>query len=170
MTCSFEKGKTAEFNVKGYVTAFAKEGIRGKVVSREGYFASMSFLAGAVEGLADVTRTAYAPTLELTSGIATERINSGDVARQAGVSGFGKAAEMLSDYYIKRAEQYQSVIDVPTGVEVEIVFQEGVDLTTNTSFKIKPNEIGRQMGLQMGQDMSSNDNKSNVYINNNGVF
>lgn len=50
------------------------------------------------------------------------------MVKQASASGLGKAGEMLSDYYIKRAEQYQSVIDVPTGVEVEIVFQEGVDL------------------------------------------
>ena len=91
MICSFEKGKFVEFNVKGYVTSFAKEGIRGKVVSREGYFTSMAFLAGAVEGLADVAKTAYAPTLEMTSGIATETIKNSDLARQAGAGGLGKA-------------------------------------------------------------------------------
>jgi hypothetical protein len=167
MSCSFERGKVAEFNVKGYVTSFAKEGIRGKVVSREGYFTSMAFLAGAVEGLADITKTAYSPTLEVSSGIATESLNSSDVFKSAGAGGFGKAAEMLSDYYIKRAEQYQSVIDVPTGVEVEIVFQEGVDLTTNTSFRIKPNDIGRQLGSQIGQDINSINSRSNASYSNN---
>lgn len=185
MSCSFEEGRVAEFNVRGYVTSFAKEGVRGKVVSREGYFTSMAFLAGAVEGLADVTEAAYSPTMEVASGIATESVSSGDVARQAGASGFGKAAEMLSDYYIDRAEQYQSVIDVPTGVEVEIVFQEGVDLSGNPSFKTPPNEMQAITGnngpnnlnqriqevgkkVQEIKNLQSN-NGRNTY-NNNGVF
>lgn len=170
MTCSFEKGKVVEFNVKGYVTSFAKEGVRGKVVSREGYFTSMAFLAGAVEGLADITKVAYSPILEVSTDLATETIKTSDVAKQAGSSGLGKAAEMLSEYYIDRAEQYQSVIDVPTGIEVEIVFQEGIDLKTNTSFKVKQNEISKQIGTQVGQDINSYNSNSNVYINNNGVF
>jgi hypothetical protein len=155
MSCSFEKGKVAEYNVKGYVTSFAKEGVRGKIVSREGYFTSMAFLAGAVEGIANVAKSAYAPTMELSTGIATQSVNLGDATRQAGASGFGKAAEMLSDYYIKRAEQYQSVVDVPTGITVEIVFQEGVDLSKNIGFKIKPNELGKTLGTQAGQDMNT---------------
>jgi hypothetical protein len=160
MSCSFEKGKVSEYNVKGYVTSFAKEGVRGKVVSREGYFTSMAFLAGTVEGIANITKTAYSPTVDVASGIATQTLNASDVAKQAGASGMGRAAEMLSDYYIKRAEQYQSVIDVPTGVEVEIVFQEGVDLKKNISFKLEPNKIGQQVGMQMGQDMNSQINTS----------
>jgi hypothetical protein len=170
MSCSFEKGKVAEYNVKGYVTSFAKEGVRGKIVSREGYFTSMAFLAGAVEGLADITKTAYSPTLEVSSGMATESIKSSDIAKQAGASGIAKSAEMLSDYYIKRAEQYQSVVDVPTGIEVEIVFQEGVDLSKNISFKVKPNDIGRAVGIQTGQDLNANDSRSRAYVNNNGGF
>lgn len=98
MTCSFEKGKFVEFNVKGYVTSFAKEGVRGKVVSGWGYFTSMAFLAEAVEGLADVAKTAYSLTLELTSGIAIETIKSNDLARQTGASELKKTREMLSDY------------------------------------------------------------------------
>lgn len=136
MTCSFEKGKSIEFDVRGYVTSFAKEGVRGVVVSREGYFTSMAFLSGAIEGIADVTEAIYSPTLEISSGVATENISGSNVLKKAGASGLGKSAEMLSDYYIKRAEQYQSVIDVPTGIEVEIVFQQGVDLSVNKSFKI----------------------------------
>lgn len=161
MTCSFEKGRVAEYKVKGYVTSFAKEGVRGKVVSREGYFTSMAFLAGAVEGLADVTKVAYSPTLEVSTGLATENIKSSDVAKQAGSSGLSKAAEILSEYYINRAEQYQSVIDVPTGIEVEIVFQDGVDLKTSSGFKVK----------QENNILEQNDIKFNTNVyNNGGVF
>jgi conjugal transfer pilus assembly protein TraB len=33
---------------------------------------------------------------------------------------------MVSKYLIERAEQYQPVIEMPTGINVEIVFLEGV--------------------------------------------
>ncbi len=167
MICSFEKGKVTEFNVKGYVTSFAKEGVRGKVVSREGYFTSMAFLAGAVEGLADVAKTAYSPTLELQTGIATQHIKGADMAKQASASGLGKAGEMLSDYYIKRAEQYQSVIDVPTGVEVEIVFQEGIDLKKSIGFGSKI--INDEVKNNLTSTYYNNDNRLNNY-NNGGGF
>ena len=32
---------------------------------------------------------------------------------------------MVSQYLIEKAEQYQPVIEMPTGVEVEIVFLDG---------------------------------------------
>jgi conjugal transfer pilus assembly protein TraB len=32
---------------------------------------------------------------------------------------------MLADCYIKRAEQYQPVIEMPTGISIEIVFLSG---------------------------------------------
>ncbi len=40
----------------------------------------------------------------------------------------GNAAQSLADYYIKRAEQYQPVVSLYAGTEVEVVFMEGVSL------------------------------------------
>ena len=169
MTCSFEKGKILEFPVKGYVTSFGKEGVRGKVVSREGYFTSLAFISGAIEGLANVAEKVYSPTLELTTGIATESINKRDAMRQSLASGFGKSSEMLSDYYIKRAEQYQSVIDVPTGIEVEIVFTDGVEISaTSKNQKVKKNE-----NLINSQNVQNDDFMKDLeikYNNKQGVF
>lgn len=169
MTCSFEKGKILEFPVKGYVTSFGKEGVRGKVVSREGYFTSLAFISGAIEGLANVAEKVYSPTLEVSTGIATQSINKRDAMRQSLASGFGKSSEMLSDYYIKRAEQYQSVIDVPTGIEVEIVFTDGVDISaTSKNQKVKKNE-----NLINSQNVQNDDFMKDLeikYNNKQGVF
>lgn len=141
MSCSFEKGKISEFEAKGYVTSFAKEGVRGRVVSRDGYFTSLAFLSGMVEGLGDIIKTTYQPTLEVNTGIATERIKSSDVVKQAGASGIGRSAEMLSQHFIEKSNQYQSVIDLPTGIEVEIVFTDGIDLSDSRDKKTKTQEI-----------------------------
>ena len=40
--------------------------------------------------------------------------------------GAGDAADTVSRYLIERAEQYQPVVEMPTGIEVEIVFLDGV--------------------------------------------
>ena len=38
----------------------------------------------------------------------------------------GEAADTVSRYLIERAEQYQPVVEMPTGIDVEIVFLDGV--------------------------------------------
>jgi conjugal transfer pilus assembly protein TraB len=40
--------------------------------------------------------------------------------------GAGEAADTVSRYLIERAEQYQPVVEMPTGIAVEIVFLDGV--------------------------------------------
>ena len=40
--------------------------------------------------------------------------------------GVSEAGDMVSKYLIERAEQYQPVVEMPTGIDVEIVFLEGV--------------------------------------------
>ena len=46
--------------------------------------------------------------------------------------GAGEAADTVSKYLIERAEQYQPVVEMPTGIEVEIVFLDGVHVRSNT--------------------------------------
>ena len=36
------------------------------------------------------------------------------------------AADTVSKYLIERAEQYQPIVEMPTGIEVEVVFLDGV--------------------------------------------
>ena len=55
-----------------------------------------------------------------------QKLSPGEIA-QAGVGeGISTAGDQVSQYLIERAEQYQPVIEMPTGIDVEIVFLEGV--------------------------------------------
>lgn len=57
-------------------------------------------------------------------------MSAGEIG-QAGVGGgVSSAAKTLSDYYIKRAEQYHPVIPIGAGNEVTLVFQDGFQLET----------------------------------------
>ncbi|WP_404873020.1 TrbI/VirB10 family protein, partial [Klebsiella pneumoniae] len=55
-------------------------------------------------------------------------VTSGDVARAGLGGGTSQAGKTLSEYFIKRAEQYHPVIPVGAGVSVSVVFQEGFQL------------------------------------------
>ena len=53
---------------------------------------------------------------------------TGNALSSVGASGLGQAASSLSEYYINRAEQYQPVVSLYAGTEVDVVFLEGVSL------------------------------------------
>ena len=128
MTCAQPGGRFAVSEVKGFIAFAGKSGVRGRVVSREGSLVSQALLAGIVGGFgrgfsanangifasqvgSDGKREALSPTDILAGGFG---------------QGAGEAADTVSKYLIERAEQYQPVVEMPTGIEVEIVFLDGV--------------------------------------------
>ena len=128
MTCAQPGGRYAVSEVKGFIAFAGKSGVRGRVVSREGSLVSQALLAGIVGGFGrgfsanangvfagrvgeDGTRKALSPTDILAGGFG---------------QGAGEAADTTAKYLIERAEQYQPVVEMPTGIAVEIVFLDGV--------------------------------------------
>lgn len=127
MTCARDEERVIEIPVKGYITSSGKVGIRGEIVSREIDFVTKSFLAGMIggigQGLADMSQ----PSTALTStGFALTAKQSTKELAGAGLGqGISNSSSMLSNYFIKRAEQYQPVISINEGTDVTVVFQEG---------------------------------------------
>jgi conjugal transfer pilus assembly protein TraB len=134
MTCAQPGGRYAVSEVKGFISFAGKSGVRGRVVSREGSLVGQALLAGIVGGFgrgfsanangvftgqigADGKRQALSPTDIVAGGFG---------------QGAGEAADTVSKYLIERAEQYQPVVEMPTGIEVEIVFLDGVHVRSNT--------------------------------------
>ena len=64
-------------------------------------------------------------------------MNGGDIAKAGIGGGAGQAAKTLSDYYIKRAEQYHPIIPIGAGNEVTMVFQDGFQLETIAEAALK---------------------------------
>ena len=60
--------------------------------------------------------------------------------------GASKAAQTLSDYYIKRAEQYHPVIPIGAGNEVTVVFRDGFQLKTVEMALEHAEQSGRRQG------------------------
>ena len=55
-----------------------------------------------------------------------QKLGPGEILQGGLGEGVATSADTVSKYLIERAEQYQPVIEMPTGIDVEIVFLEGV--------------------------------------------
>ncbi|NNM77677.1 conjugal transfer protein TraB [Sphingomonas sp. ID1715] len=129
MTCDQPGGRVAVSEVKGFISFAGKTGVRGRVVSREGSLIGQALLAGVVGGFGrGFSANANSVFQGLTAGADGKRksLSPQEVVEGGFGQGVGEAADTVSKYLIERAEQYQPVIEMPTGIDVEIVFLDGV--------------------------------------------
>ncbi|OYW78784.1 MAG: hypothetical protein B7Z26_09190 [Asticcacaulis sp. 32-58-5] len=132
ITCPLGNNKFSVATVEGYVSQRGKAGVRGRVVERAGGLTARAAVAGTLQGLGTSLSQNMGRAvggLNATTGagglLGTEKLSGSEIAQGAAAGGVSNAASMLADYYIKRAEQYQPVIEMPTGINVEIVFLSG---------------------------------------------
>ena len=131
LTCAGEvPGTVVETEVAGFVAGLGKTGVRGPVVSREGALVEQAFFAGLVSGVGQGVATAFAPQT-IATGTNSAAVANTDL-EEIGRAGFGagasSAGRRVSDYLIRRAEQYQPVIQLQAGTAVTVVFLEGARL------------------------------------------
>ena len=130
LTCAGpEPGSVIETGVAGFIAGSGKTGVRGPVVSREGALVQKAFLAGLVSGAGQGAAQAFQPQAVATGGGAAVA-NTGlmDIGRAGLGAGAASAGQKVADYLIRRAEQYQPVIQLRSGTRVSVVFLEGARL------------------------------------------
>ena len=134
MTCAQPGGRYAVSEVKGFISFAGKSGVRGRVVSREGSLVGQALIAGIVGGFGRGFSANANSVFTQTTGADGKRqaLSPTDILAGGFGQGAGEAADTVSKYLIERAEQYQPVVEMPTGIEVEIVFLDGVHVRSNT--------------------------------------
>lgn len=124
-------GDFVETSIAGFVSGEdGKEGLRGVVVDRSGAIISRAAFASFLQGVGQsVQATLNNQTLEKLSKVGdTQSILDVDTFRNAGITGGNTALSKLADYYIKRAEQLQPVIQIQAGRTVDVIFLKSVKL------------------------------------------
>ena len=137
MTCAGdEPGTVVETEVAGFVANAGKAGVRGPVVSREGALVGKAFLAGVFSGVGQGFASAYSPQAVATGGGSAAVANTGleEIGRAGLGGGAATAGGKVADYLIRRAEQYQPVIQLRAGTPVSVVFIEGARLDGGRDF------------------------------------
>ncbi len=129
MTCDQPGGRVAVSEVKGFISFAGKSGVRGRVVSREGNLVTQALLAGIVggfgRGFSANANSVFSSSRTNPDG-SKAKLSPGDILGGGLGQGAADAADTVSKYLIERAEQYQPVVEMPTGIEVEVVFLDGV--------------------------------------------
>jgi len=134
MTCAVPEpgtgerpGAVVETEVAGFVAGSGKTGVRGPVVSREGALVEKAFLAGMISGAGQGVAQAFQPQAVATGagGAAVANTALSDIGRAGLGAGASSAGQKVADYMIRRAEQYQPVIQLQSGTKVTLVFLEG---------------------------------------------
>ena len=140
MTCAGpEPGTVVETDVAGFVAGSGKTGVRGPVVSREGALVEKAFLAGMVSGLGQGVAQAFQPQAVATgTGAAVANTGLGDIGRAGLGAGAGSAGQKVADYMIRRAEQYQPVVQLQAGTKVTLVFLEGARIDGRPTAPARP--------------------------------
>ncbi|WP_454887622.1 TrbI/VirB10 family protein [Sphingomonas oryzagri] len=128
MTCDQPGGRVAVSEVKGFISFGGKAGVRGTVVSREGSLVGQALIAGIAggfgRGFAANTNSAL-EGLQVSTDGKRQEIGAGDLVKGGLGNGVAQAGDEVSKYLIERAEQYQPVVEMPTGINVDIVFLDG---------------------------------------------
>ena len=145
MTCAGpETGTVIETKVAGFVAGGGKAGVRGPVVSREGALVEKAFLAGLVSGAGE-TAANLLQVPAATEG-AANAVGLADLGRAGLGGGAASAGRRVADYLIRRAEQYQPVIQLQTGTRVTVVFIEGARIDGREEKKKKTGDKQRRNG------------------------
>lgn len=126
MTCVNKAGQVLETKVSGYMSGSGKEGVRGHVTSRAGPAVRSALLAGAIGGLGTGLSQGATAGINNENASTTQILEGAALGTIAG--GIEGAANTLTEYHINRAEQYQPVVSLYGGTNVELVFLEGVEL------------------------------------------
>ena len=146
----------SEMTVSGYVAGEdGKAGLRGIVVDRSGPALRNSFMGGFFGGMGRFltqTQQTYSYPLGNMTPFAQANPLTNDQMLKAGVGGgVGQALDKYADFYIKRAEQMQPVLQVAAGREVDVVFTQStpIDETLFNNTVAKQNDqIRREKTLQ----------------------
>jgi conjugal transfer pilus assembly protein TraB len=124
LSCAHPGEPIIDKEVTGWVFFNGKVGIKGQPLMRDNKVMQWAGVSGALSGIASAAQ--YAQSVQNIGAFgATSVVPSSNIAPYAAYGGATKASDTLSQYYVKRAEQYHPVIQVGAGNVVTVVFKDG---------------------------------------------
>jgi conjugal transfer pilus assembly protein TraB len=159
LTCTERKtGEIVEVKVQGYVAGEdGRTGVRGSVVDRAGESMRNVLMGGFLGGVGEFLSQSQnaAVTFSPVAGLAqTNPMGMKDMLKHGAGKGLHNALDKYADFYIKRAEQLQPVIQVAAGRQVDIVFTEGVSIGESVYRQAigRSNDQERYQQIQLRQE------------------
>lgn len=143
LSCAHPGEPIIDKEITGWVFYNGKVGIKGQPLMRDGKVMAWAGVSGALSGVAEAAQYAQSMQQFGTMG-ASSVVPSSKIGHFAMYGGASKAAEKLSEYYVKRAEQYHPVIQIGSGNIVTIVFKDG--------FYLEPDKENKAPSVQQAHE------------------
>jgi conjugal transfer pilus assembly protein TraB len=173
LTCTERKtGEIMEMNIQGYVAGEdGRAGLRGVIVDRAGPIMRNAAIGGFLSGMGNfLSQSSNPTTFSAITGIGeTNPMTNPQMLKHGAAKGASTALEKYADFYIKRAEQMQPIIQVQAGRYVDIVFTQGVAMEDSAArgamVKIKDQQRLAQVNSPVSEPIetftSNTDNQTN---------
>lgn len=130
MSCTLTNGHIIDVPVDATVVGpDGKAGVRGPLVWGETAMTERAAAAGLLSGFSNAISQAY--TTQSVSPLgSTTTVNNQQILQYGAASGVASGMNQLAEYYIKRAEEYQPVVEISAGTSVDVMLLQGFGLPT----------------------------------------
>lgn len=116
-------------SLSGYVTdSDSTQGLKGKLIRRDGQLLAKSMLAGFASGLSSIASQAGTDQVQTVSGAINSTINTDRILETGGAEGVNTTMEALAERYLEEAKNLFPVISVSGGRIGTIVLTRDVKL------------------------------------------
>lgn len=131
LSCVRDDGSVIEAKLNSFVTGEdGKEGVKGRLVSKQGQIIARSLVSGFAAGLSEVFDVNAVPTVTTSSDgkVEYQKVYSSNAIQGAAVKGFSNAMERISDFYLEMAKDIFPVVEINAGRQVDVVVISGTRL------------------------------------------
>jgi conjugal transfer pilus assembly protein TraB len=130
-SCVLRDGAIISAQVKGFVAGEdGKNGLRGRLVSKQGSLIAKAFLSGVLSGVGNAV-SQRSSTVTTTPEGSVRTFDPDRIGEQGLTSGVGRAGDRLADWYIDRANEIYPIIEIDAGRKVDLIFTEDLLLEDN---------------------------------------
>lgn len=132
LICINEEGGVVDIPIDAVATSSVdgKEGLRGRLVSREGKMITKAMVAGFLNGVSSAFKPASAMGAT-TGGSPFETANLEQAGNIGVASGVGGAMEKLAEYYVSMIGKMSPILEIAPLQEIQFITVEGVLLKWN---------------------------------------
>jgi conjugal transfer pilus assembly protein TraB len=124
ISCTNSEGKLLESSLSGYAASGkdSKNGIRGRVVSKQGTLIANALIAGFLEGVSEAFSVKDQITMTSALGTTTtSTANDNELLEAGAYRGISTAMSRLADFYLDMADQVFPIIELAGGTEADII-------------------------------------------------
>jgi conjugal transfer pilus assembly protein TraB len=130
ISCVANDGTTIEQRLEGFASdETGKNGIVGKVVSKQGAFIARALTVSLMQGVAQAFASANSNSPVSVGTTSTNQLALYKSDTEQGVSnGVGLGMEKVAEFYLKQAGDMFPVIEVSAGRQIDVILTQGVKM------------------------------------------